>query len=49
MQLQLALQIPVANGVLTVENEAQAFARAVQKARDCADVAVEMASLLQTL
>jgi len=49
MQLQLALQIPVANGVLTVDNEGQAFARAVQKARDCADVAVEMASLLQTL
>lgn len=49
MQLQLDTGIPVANGVLTVDNEAQAFLRAAQKARDCADIAVEMASLLRQL
>lgn len=49
MQLQLDTGTPVANGVLTVDHESQAFSRAAQKARDCADVAVEMASLLQQL
>ena len=42
-------QIPVANAILTVENEAQAWARAADKGRDAARVAVEMANLLEDL
>ncbi|MBT9594693.1 MAG: 6,7-dimethyl-8-ribityllumazine synthase [Vitreoscilla sp.] len=42
-------QIPIANAILTVENEAQALARAVDKGRDAARVAVEMANLLDDL
>ena len=38
--------LPVANAILTVENEAQAWARAADKGRDAARVAVEMANLL---
>ncbi len=41
--------VPVANAVLTVENEAQAWARAEDKGRDAARVAVEMALLLDDL
>lgn len=40
-------QIPIANAILTVENEAQAWARAADKGRDAARVAVEMANLLE--
>ena len=42
-------QVPVANAILTVENEAQAWARAEEKGRDAARVAVEMANLLEDL
>jgi 6,7-dimethyl-8-ribityllumazine synthase len=42
-------QIPVANAILTVENEAQAWARADEKGRDAARVAVEMANLMDDL
>ena len=38
--------VPIANAVLTCENEAQAEARAADKGRDAARVAVEMANLL---
>ena len=41
--------LPVANAILTVENEAQAWARAEDKGRDAARVAVEMANLLIAL
>ena len=41
--------VPVANAILTVENEAQAWARAEDKGRDAARVAVEMANLLEAL
>jgi 6,7-dimethyl-8-ribityllumazine synthase len=41
--------VPVANAILTVENEAQAWARAEEKGRDAAQVAVEMANLLEDL
>ena len=41
--------VPVANAILTVENEAQAWARAEDKGRDAARVAVEMANLLEEL
>ena len=42
-------QVPIANAILTVENEAQAWARAADKGRDAARVAVEMANLLEDL
>ena len=42
-------QVPIANAILTVENEAQAWARAAEKGRDAARVAVEMANLLEDL
>ena len=41
--------IPIANAILTVENEAQALARVEDKARDAARVAVEMANLMDDL
>ena len=41
--------VPVANAILTVENEAQAWARAETKGRDAARVAVEMANLMDDL
>ena len=42
-------QIPVANAILTVDNEAQAWERVEDKGRDAARVAVEMANLLSDL
>ena len=42
-------RLPVANAILTVENEAQAWARAADKGRDAARVAVEMANLMDDL
>src|SRR5260221_4103685 len=42
-------EIPIANAILTVESEAQATARAEDKGRDAARVAVEMANLLEDL
>jgi 6,7-dimethyl-8-ribityllumazine synthase len=42
-------RIPIANAILTVENEAQAWARADEKGRDAARVAVEMAKLMADL
>ena len=41
--------LPIANAVLTVENAAQAEARADEKGRDAARVAVEMANLMEDL
>ena len=41
--------IPIANAILTVENQLQAQARQHEKGRDAAVVAVEMARLLQHL
>ncbi len=41
--------IPIANAILTVEDEAQAWVRAEEKGRDAARVAVEMANLLEDL
>jgi 6,7-dimethyl-8-ribityllumazine synthase len=42
-------QVPIANAILTVENVAQAQARAQDKGRDAARVAVEMANLMEDL
>ena len=48
-RLALDYQLPIANAILTVENLAQAQARQVEKGRDAALVAVEMANLLNGL
>lgn len=48
-RVSLDYQIPVANAILTVENEEQAWARVDEKGRDAARVAIEMANLLDTL
>jgi 6,7-dimethyl-8-ribityllumazine synthase len=48
-RVSLDHHIPVANAILTVENEAQAQARIVDKSKDAARVAVEMANLLDEL
>jgi 6,7-dimethyl-8-ribityllumazine synthase len=47
--VQLATGIPVANAILTVENEAQAEVRMFQKGVEAAQCAVEMANLLKAL
>jgi 6,7-dimethyl-8-ribityllumazine synthase len=49
MRVSLDHQLPVANAILTVEDEAQAWARAEDKGREAARVAVEMANLLEDL
>ena len=46
--VQLATGIPIANGVLTTEDEDQALARMQHKGADAAQAAVEMANLLRT-
>ena len=48
-RVSLDHQLPVANAILTVENEVQAWARAEEKGRDAARVAVEMANLMEDL
>jgi 6,7-dimethyl-8-ribityllumazine synthase len=48
-RVSLDHEIPVANAILTVEDEQQAWARAEEKGRDAARVAVEMANLLEDL
>ena len=48
-RVSLDHQIPVANAILTVENEGQAWERAEEKGRDAARVAVEMANLMEDL
>ncbi len=48
-RVTLDTDIPVANGVLTTEDDDQALARMREKGTDCAQAAVEMANLLKTL
>lgn len=48
-RVSLDHHVPVANAILTVENQAQAEARVDEKSRDAARVAVEMANLLDDL
>ena len=48
-RVSLKHETPIANAILTVENEAQAWARAEEKGRDAARVAVEMANLMEDL
>ena len=48
-RIALDYQLPVANAILTTENMEQAVARQVEKGRDAAQVAIEMANLLEDL
>lgn len=48
-RVSLDYQIPIANAILTTEDMAQAVARQVDKGRDAARVAVEMANFLEDL
>ncbi len=48
-EVQLETGVPIANGVLTTEDDDQAEARMMQKGADCAAAAVEMANLLKVL
>lgn len=48
-RVTLDFNLPVANAVLTTENDEQALARMVEKGRDAARVAVEMANLTSAL
>ena len=41
--------VPIANAILTVENDQQAWARVEEKGRDAARVAIEMANLMEDL
>jgi len=47
--VQLDTGVPIANGILTTDNDDQALARMMQKGADCAMAAVEMANLLKKL
>ena len=49
MSVQLDTGIPVANGILTTDNDQQAAARMQEKGVDCARVAVEIANLLKAI
>jgi len=47
--VQLDTGVPIANGILTADNDEQALARMAQKGADCAEAAVEMANLMKKL
>jgi 6,7-dimethyl-8-ribityllumazine synthase len=47
--VQLDTGVPIANGILTTENDDQALARMMEKGADCAGAAIEMANLLRNL
>ena len=49
MRVQLDTGVPIANGILTTEDEDQATERMAQKGADCALAAVEMANLLRKI
>jgi 6,7-dimethyl-8-ribityllumazine synthase len=48
-RIALDYQLPVANAILTTESMDQAIARQLEKGRDAAQVAIEMANLLDEL
>ncbi len=48
-RVSLDTGMPIANGILTTENDEQALERAAEKGRDCALAAVEMANLISLL
>lgn len=47
MSVQLDTGVPIANGILTTENDDQALARMGAKGAECAVAAIEMANLLK--
>lgn len=49
MDVQLDTGIPVANGILTCENDEQALARTREKGSDCARTVIEVANLLRAM
>jgi 6,7-dimethyl-8-ribityllumazine synthase len=49
MHVQLTTGVPIANGVLTTENDEQALVRTETKGQDCALAALEMALLLRDI
>jgi 6,7-dimethyl-8-ribityllumazine synthase len=49
MSVQLDTGLPIANGILTTDNDDQAEARMHDKGRDCARAVVEMANLMQKI
>jgi 6,7-dimethyl-8-ribityllumazine synthase len=49
MEVQLDSGVPVANGILTCEDDDQALSRTQTKGADCARAAVEMANLLRAI
>lgn len=49
MDVTLQTGVPIANCILTVDSDAQALARVVEKGADCARAAIEMAHLVKTI
>ena len=49
MTVQLDTGLPIANGILTTDDDDQAEARMHEKGRDCARVVVETANLMQEI
>lgn len=49
LEVQLKTGVPIANGILTTENDDQALVRMQVKGTDCAQAAVEMANLLKAV
>src|SRR5256714_13312741 len=47
--VQLDKGVPIANGILTTDNDDQALARMMAKGADCALAAIEMANLIRKL
>ena len=47
LSVQLDSGVPIANGILTTDNDDQALARMMEKGADCAMAAIEMANLLK--
>jgi 6,7-dimethyl-8-ribityllumazine synthase len=48
-RVQLDTGVPIANGILTTEDDDQALARMAQKGADCALAAIEIANLLRKI
>jgi 6,7-dimethyl-8-ribityllumazine synthase len=48
-RVQLDTGVPIANGILTTEDDDQAIARTAQKGADCALAAIEMVNLLRKI
>jgi 6,7-dimethyl-8-ribityllumazine synthase len=48
-RIVLDFNVPISNGILTVDTDQQAHARTGEKGRDCARAAVEMANLVVAL